>query len=347
MKKILYTLLVLGALVGIAGVAAYNTSAGQDALFKQAASMIMGQRANELDGLRVVVCGSASPLGNTMDRAQACIAVVTPEHFFLFDVGARTPVRMAQARLPMGRIDGVFLTHYHSDHIAALPDVNLNSWVQGRPGPLQVFGPIGVNKIVDGFNAVYELDRGYRTAHHGSGLLPPEHGFMEANTTATDGVVWQDDLLTITSFTVEHPPIEPAVGYRVDYRGRSVVVSGDTNASESLFTAAKDVDLLFHDALSRTLLDPMIETATAAGVPVMPTIMTDVLDYHADTTTLPDAAAAAGVAQLVLYHMVPVPTNALAAKMFLRDLPNSVILAADLHTFDLPPNSDKMVIQAP
>ena len=347
MKKTLYTILILVVVAGGAAAFVYNTATGQDALFNRAASALMARAADEFDGLRVVVCGSASPLGNDPSRAQACIAVVTPEHFFLFDVGARSPVRIAQARLPMARLDGVFLTHYHSDHIAALPDVNLTSWVQGRPTPLQVYGPDGVDDVVDGFNAAYQLDRAYRTAHHGSELLPPERGFMTANTIAPDGVAWQDGSLTITSFTVQHPPIEPAVGYRVDYRGRSVVISGDTNAADSLFAAARDADLLLHDALSRTLLDPMIETATEAGIPVLPTIMSDVIDYHADATTLPDRARDAGVRQLVFYHMVPVPANALAAKMFMRGLPDTVIVANDLHTFDLPPDSSEIIIGEP
>lgn len=347
MKKIVYTVLILTALAGGLAAFVFYSATGQDALFKRAAKAVMVRTADEFDGLRVVVCGSASPLGNDPNRAQACIAVVTPEHLFLFDVGARSPMRMAQARLPMARINGVFLTHYHSDHIAGLPDVNLASWVQGRLGPLQVYGPEGVETIVEGFNTAYKLDRGYRTAHHGSELLAPERGFMQAKTTPTDGVVWQDDLLTITSFLVEHPPIEPAVGYRVDYRGRSVVISGDTNASEHLFDVAKDADVLLHDALSRTLLDPMIETATEADIPVIPTIMTDVIDYHADTTTIPDRARDAGVKQLVFYHMVPVPVNALAAKMFVRGLPDDVIVASDLHTFDLPSDSNEIIISEP
>lgn len=347
MRKLMTGLAVLVAILVVAGTVVYNTAAGQDAIFKRAASAVLSAPSAGFDGMRVVVCGSASPLGASMERAQACIAVVTPEHLLLFDVGARSPVRIGQARLPLGRISGVFLTHFHSDHIAALPDINLTSWVQGRPGPLPVYGPPGVGRVVDGFNAAYELDRGYRTAHHGPELLPPERGHMQAQTFTPGAIVLQDGALTVTSFEVEHPPIVPAVGYRVDYRGRSVVISGDTNAAESLFAAAEDADLLFHDALSRTVLDPMIEVASRVPNSRMSKIMTDVIDYHADATTIPAAAEAAGVKQLVYYHMVPVPANALAAKMFLRDLPDDIILANDLHTFDLPPGSQEIIIHEP
>ncbi len=347
MKKLFIIVIALLAIAAAAAAVVYNTPSGQDAIFKQAAGALMGRSAKPINGLRVVVCGSASPLGNDPTRAQACIAIVTPEHFFLIDVGARSPLRINQAQLPLGRINGVLLTHFHSDHIAALPDVSLTSWVRGRQSELQVYGPPGVNEVVSGFNTAYRLDRGYRSAHHGNELLPPENGSMQANTFTPGSIVFKDDLMTITSFAVEHPPIEPAVGYRVDYRGRSVVVSGDTNAADSLFAASKDADILFHDALSRTLLDPMIEMATNAGLPIMPSIMKDVIDYHADATTLPERTTAAGVKQLVFYHMVPVPPNALAAKMFLRDLPSDIILARDLHTFELPPNSDDILIYEP
>jgi len=346
-KKLLYVVFALILLIGAAAAVVINSAAGQDALFKRAASAIMSQTTAPLQGLRVVVCGSASPLGNDPDRAQACIAVITPEHFLLFDVGARSPLRMAQARLPMARINGVFLTHFHSDHIAALPDVNLASWVQGRTSELSVYGPPGVQSVVEGFNAAYQLDRGYRTAHHGPDLLPPDISPMQARTFTPGDIVWQDELLTVRSFPVEHPPIEPAVGYRVDYRGRSVVISGDTNATDRLFAEAKGADLLLHDALSRTLLDPMISTATEAGIPVMPTIMSDVIDYHADATSLPARAAEAGIKQLALYHMVPVPPNALAERMFLRGLPEGVIVTRDLHTFDLPAGSSAIHILEP
>jgi ribonuclease Z len=308
---------------------------------------MLGQTPTPLDGLRVVVCGSASPLGNDPARAQACIAVLTPEHFFLFDVGARSPQRIGQARLPMRRLNGVFLTHFHSDHIAGLPDVNLTSWVQRRASNLNVYGPTGVETVVEGMNLAYQLDRGYRTAHHGSELLPPENGAMSAVTIATDGIAWQDDRLTITAFPVTHDPIEPAVGYRVDYRGRSVVISGDTVATDSLFEAAAGADLLLHDALSRAMLDPMIETAEENQVPIMPTIMRDVIDYHADSLSLEGPARTAGIRQLAYYHLVPVPPNSLAERIWARGLSAETLLVRDLHTFDLPPESTEIIIREP
>jgi ribonuclease Z len=347
MKKILIGLGLILALIGCAAGYLYLTPQGQDALFKQTVELRFDQQKKPIDGLRVVICGSASPLGNDPARAQACIAVVTADHFFLFDVGARSPQRIAQAQLPMRRLNGVFLTHFHSDHIASLPDVNLTTWIQGRKTPLKVFGPAGVDTVVSGFNQAYQLDRGYRTAHHGAALLPPSAGPMNAVTLTPGEIVWQDDEIKVRSFLVEHAPIEPAVGYRIDYQGRSVVISGDSNATDELFDVAKGADLLLHDALSRALLDPMIEAAERNNVPVMPTIMRDVIAYHADTRSLPDRAKAAGIQQLAYYHLVPVPPNRLAEKMFLRDMPADVILVKDLQTFDLPPNSREIVINTP
>ena len=347
MRRLLYGVVAMVLALAAAAAVIYNTAAGQDALFSRAVQAVMGQAPLFPDGLRVVVCGSASPAGNDPNRAQACIAVLTPEHFFLFDVGARSPMRIAQARLPLGRLDGVLLTHFHSDHIAGLPDVNLPSWVQGRRSSLRVYGPEGVREVVGGFNLAYRLDRGYRVAHHGPELLTPAAGPMTAVEFSPGEVVWQDDLMTIRSFPVDHAPIDPAVGYRVDYRGRSVVISGDTNAVESLFAAAQGADLLLHDALSRALLDPMIEGARAVGNPTMQQIFTDVIDYHADSLSIEARAAQAGIRQLAYYHLVPVPGNALAERMFARGLGPDTLLVRDLHTFDLPPNSTDIHIREP
>ena len=328
----------------ILGGVAYRAAPVQDALMRTGVAAMLGSAPETFDGLQIVVCGSASPLGNNPDRAQACLAVVTPEHFFLVDVGARSPMRIAQAQLPMNRLTAVMLTHFHSDHIAGLADVNLASWVAGRRASMQVYGPEGVETVVAGFNQAYRLDRGYRVAHHGEGLLPPSAGPMKA-VTFQPGLVWQDDDMTVTSILVDHHPIDPAVGYRFDYRGRSVVISGDTNASDNLFAAAAGADIVFHDALARDSLDIMQNALAKAGRSSFAQIVADVSDYHADTRTLEEAATAAGIEQLVLYHLVPTPMNSLTETMFLRGLSDKTLLAHDLQIFELPPESEEISIR--
>jgi ribonuclease Z len=343
MRKLFFG--IIGIIV-VASVAVWNVASIQDSLFERAAQVLMQQTTTNIDGLRVVVCGSASPLGNDPERAQACIAVLTAEHFYIFDVGAGSQVRVSQAQLPMQRLNGVFLTHFHSDHIAALPDINLNAWVMGSEESLKVYGPAGVSQVVNGFNSAYQLDRQYRVDHHGEDLLPPMVGQMSSETIET-GVVLEDGDLTISAFVVDHSPISPAVGYRVDYQGRSVVISGDTIVVDSLFSAARDADLLFHDALAHSLIDILIPRAAEAGRERIAKVMEDVIDYHADASKIESRSAEAGVRQLVLYHLVPVPPNALAERMFSRGLSADTILAKDLMIFDLPVGSTEIKVSGP
>ena len=295
--------------------------------------------------LTVVVCGSASPLGNSPDRAQACIAVLTDKHFLMFDAGSGSQVRLNQAGLPLNRLEGVFLTHLHSDHIAEIPDVNLTRWAtSGTAQPLKVYGPAGVGQVVNGFNQAFGLDRDYRVAHHGEDFMPITGGQAEA-VTITPGVVFSEDGLTVTAFTVDHHPINPAYGYRVDYGGRSVVISGDTVNTPSLWAAAEGADLVFHDALARPVLEVMHQVALDVGRDRTAKIVMDVTDYHASLEGLQASADAAGVRRLVLYHLVPSPPNALVAGFFKRAVVAPSIMAEDLMRFELP--RDSTVIQGP
>ena len=246
-------------------------------------------------------------------------------------------------RLPLEHLEAVFLTHFHSDHIAALPEFNLNSWVAGRPKPMVVFGPPGVAEIVEGLNDAYRLDLTYRVAHHGEELLPPSLGVMEAELMEADTVLDREDL-TITSFQVNHDPVRPAVGYRFDYRGRSVVISGDATVTPGLIDAATGADLLLQDSLSLPLVKSL-EKASAGSR--MEKIFFDIQDYHAHTGDLSGLVAKSGVRQLALYHLVPPPRNALFEKIFSRDLPEGTIISQDGMIFELPTGSDEVIVITP
>ncbi len=339
-KKLLLTLLALVVL----GAGLLMIPPVQDRVVTGALSRMLQNQFEGTDGLDIIFCGTASPLGNDPARAQACVAVITPDHFLLFDAGAGSATRLNG--LPQDRLQGIFLTHFHSDHIAAIPDVNLGSWVTGRPSPLQIFGPEGVQQVVDGMNMAYAQDFQYRVAHHGADLLPPENGPMNAIVIQPEQPVILEDL-TILPFTVVHDPIKPAVGYRIDYRGRSVVISGDTITTDRLLAAAKDVDVVIHDALGKEAHNLVLQGSEQAGRNRIYKIVNDVLDYHADSIKLEAAIKQTGARQLVLYHLVPVPANPLMERAFTRGLSSDTILAEDLMRISLPADTDQIDIQWP
>lgn len=326
------------------GAGIWNTRAGQDWLLEHAVTAVMKRPAtmSQYEGLKVYLCGTSSPLP-APGRAQACVAVLAGESLYLVDAGAGSAQVAAIGRLPLERLEAVFLTHFHSDHIAALPEFNLNSWVAGRPKPLTVLGPTGVSEIVDGLNDAYRLDQRYRVAHHGEELLAPNLGVMEARLMEAGTVLDMGDLI-ITSFLVNHDPVRPAVGYRFDYRGRSVVISGDATITTGLVEAATGADLLLQDSLSLPIIKSLEKASTGRR---MEKIFFDIQDYHAHTSELSALIAKSGVRQLALYHLVPPPQNALFEKIFLRDIPRGTILCDDGMIFELPVESEEVRVITP
>lgn len=344
MRRILVFLAGSSILVIAIGFGIWNSRAGQDWLLERAVAAGMKRPAamSPYEGLKVFLCGTSSPLPDP-GRAQACVAVLAGQSLYLVDAGAGSARVAALGRLPLERLEAVFLTHFHSDHIAALPEFNLSSWVAGRPRPLTIYGPAGVSEVVDGLNDAFRLDRTYRVAHHGEELLAPDLGVMEARLMEAGTVLKTGDL-TITSFPVNHDPVRPAVGYRFDYLGRSVVISGDAIVTPSLINAATGADLLLQDSLSLPIVRSL-EKASAGTR--MQKIFSDIQSYHAHTSDLAALVAQSGVRQLALYHLIPPPRNALMEKVFSRDLPRGTVLTRDGMLFALPAGSEKVEMITP
>jgi ribonuclease Z len=340
MKQALGSLASLIVIIIAFGIWAWNSETAQDWMLEKAVTAQMARPASmdNYEGLKVFLCGTSSPMP-ARGRAQACVAVLAGESLYLVDAGAGSAQVATLGRLPLERLEAVFLTHFHSDHIAALPEFNLNSWVAGRPKPMTVYGPDGVSEVVNGLNTAYRLDSTYRVAHHGEELLPPELGVMQAQLMEVGTVLEMGDL-SITSFLVNHDPIRPAVGYRFDYRGRSVVISGDTTITPGLIEAATGADLLLQDSLSLPIIETL-EQASAGSR--FGKILHDIQSYHAHTSDLLDLVEQSGVRQLALYHLVPPPQNALFKKIFSRELPKGAVITQDGMMFELPIESEDVL----
>ena len=262
------------------------------------------------DGLHVALCGAGSPLPDPQ-RSGPCTAVVAGDRLFVVDAGSGSSRVLSRLRLPQGRIEAVLLTHFHSDHIDGLGELLLQRWANGgADARVPVFGPTGVGEVVAGFQRAYRQDTGYRVAHHGAETMPRGGAGGEARAFALprpgEGkVVVEGDGLVITAFAVDHEPVSPAVGYRFDYGGRSVLVSGDTKKDANLQRFAEGVDLLVHEALAPELVAVLNEGARKADRPRLAKITHDILDYHTSPVEAAEIAREVGAGHLLFTHIVP------------------------------------------
>lgn len=280
--------------------------------------------ADRPDGIHVLLCGAGGPLTD-VKRSGPSVAVQVGTHLFVIDAGTNGARNLARFAVGAGRVEAVFLTHAHSDHIDGLGELGMLRWIgSGSELPLPVHGPPVVSEVVAGFNRAYAADFGYRVAHHGTDIAPPTGAGLEAVPFALpdDGelhVVFEaDDGARVSACSVSHEPVCEAVGYRIDYRGRSVVVSGDTSYSPNLVQHARGVDLLIHEALATQITERIAVTAESNGNWRVAKTMRDVPSYHSTPVQAAEAAARAGAKQLLLYHIVPPLPTAALERVFLN-----------------------------
>jgi ribonuclease Z len=269
---------------------------------------------------------------------------------WIVDTGPGSWHTLALRRIRGEAIGAILYTHLHSDHIGELGEFNLQTWAAGRPGPLRVYGPDGVSDLVHGFAQAYAADTRFRTAHHGAELLPPERAAMVAMPVDLGGAdakrILEEDGVVVTAFAVPHDPVKPAFGYRFDYGGRSVVVSGDTSPSPNLVTQTRGADVLVHEAQANDLVQIMEQAARQVGELRAAKIFADIPTYHTSPADAARAAVAAGVRMLVFTHFTPPPDNPVMRRIFRRDVeavpPGGLVFGEDGTLIVLPTKSNEI-----
>jgi ribonuclease Z len=223
--------------------------------------------------------------------------VLAGDKAFLVDTGRGFLNNFADTGLR--DVNAVLYTHYHSDHFGEFGEFMVTRTIWGASEPMKVIGPVGAEQTIGNLLRAYDLDNGYRTAHHVDNWHP--NGMKAEIVEAEPGVVYDQDGFRIIMFQVDHPPVVPAVGYRFEYHGQSVVISGDTKKTEAMVENARDADILVHEVANRQFTE-LAQGNLDARLFAM---SEEMLAYHTLTYEVAEIARDAHVKKLVLTHFVP------------------------------------------
>jgi ribonuclease Z len=197
------------------------------------------------DLFRITLLGTGAP-PPSLERFGPSTLVEVGAQKFIFDAGRGAMQRLHQLGIPFGDITRMFLTHHHSDHVVGFPDLWLTGWI-GRPWgkrntPLQVWGPEGTKQMMEHLPKAFHVDIRVRSKSY------PAEGVKLVAHEIAEGIVFEDDGIKVSAFEVDHGGEDlPAYGYRIDYKGHAVALSGDTTFNENLIEHASGADVLVHE----------------------------------------------------------------------------------------------------
>jgi ribonuclease Z len=252
-----------------------------------------GETRPRTSGTRVVLLGTGTPRPEP-EREGPCTAVIAGDRAYLFDAGvglvrrAAAAFRAGQEELEPQRLSRVFLTHLHSDHTLGYPDLILTPWVVGRVEPLEAYGPPGLQAMTDHVLAAWDEDVAVR--RDGAERNDPAGVRVNVHEVAP-GTVYRDENVTVTAFAVAHGSWPMAYGYRVETPERTIVLSGDTTATEAIVRACDGCDVLVHEAY-----------AVAGFADLPPDWQAYHGSFHTSTADLARIATEARPGLLVLIH---------------------------------------------
>jgi len=267
--------------------------------------------------------GGPRPKASNMSSAQV---VIVNDVLYVVDCGDGVTRQLVVAGASLLKLRHVFITHHHSDHNADYGNLLLLSWASGLRTQVDAWGPPPIKSITELFFEMSAYDIDIRIADEGRVPLAP---LIHVHELTEPGVVMRDENVKVTCALVDHPLVTPALAYRFDAPDRSIVISGDTNRSDTLVQLAQGADILVHEALYVPAVDRLV-----ARVPNTATLRKHIIASHTSAEDCGRVAAAAGVKTLVLSHLVPPDDPAITEQMWISAarpyFDGEIIVARDL-----------------
>ena len=274
--------------------------------------------------MKVTLLGTAPGPVVRLTRYQTTTLVEAGEEKLLFDCGRGVLLRLVEAGVPTQKVTKLFITHLHSDHIVDIPDLMLTPWAArtARKGPLEVWGPEGTVDMMDHLQKAFAYDihirRDVDEHFSAEGIKVQSHDVRQ-------GVIYENNGVKVTAFLVDHGPVKPAYGYRVDYAGRSIALSGDTRPSDNLVQFSKGVDVLLHEAIDPEVLRSIKSDFTSQQTE-------NIIAHHSTAEQAGEIFSRVKPRLAVIYHSEGTPNLQAKAR---KTYGGSLEMADDLMTIEI------------
>ncbi len=299
-RSLLAGLAASPALSGAAAPLAAETLAAKTAA-EQARAALKGAK-----GTKLVLLGTgAGPGGQGPERASRMMTshvMLSNGAAYVLDCGLGATWQYAQTGIPFPALRSIFITHHHADHNIEYGPLLVIGWINGMHLDVRAFGPPPLKQMTEDFMRAYKTTIDFWVED----LKMKPLVTVDVTEVSAAGPVTQDDNVKVSAIIVEHPPVKPALGYRFDFKDRSIAFSGDTAPSDAVAKMAEGADVLVHEAMYVPGLESYIRAEITKGRPIK---FEDLMAHmKADHTPVEEAgriAQEAGVKTLVLSHLIP------------------------------------------
>lgn len=274
--------------------------------------------------------GGPSILKDT--RLPQSTAFVKDGKTYLFDAGYGATLRLVQSELPLKNLEAVFITHLHSDHVADYPALISNAWNSGLNHKLNVYGPVGTEKMTKGVWETFSRDIELRMKDEGK----PDLREMVIAKDVGEGVVYSENGVEVSALFVPHPPFnsDEALAYKIKSNGKVIVITGDMIDNKPIIEFAKDADYL----VSEVVLVSGVESL-AKRIGNGSTLAQAIISHHTTAEEVGKIAESANVKQLILTHLVPADDPTITDEVWLEEIRKSykgpAVVAKDLMKFNV------------